>query len=55
MINQLAEYEISFQKKLLQKDAFDTVWSRLNAAVMMDVFDDVSVSEIFNSNCQLRY
>jgi hypothetical protein len=54
MINQLAEYEISFQKKLLQKDAFDTVWSWLNAALMMDVFDDVFVSEIFNSNCLMK-
>jgi hypothetical protein len=44
MINQLVEYEISFRKKLHQKDTFGTVWSWQNAS------DDE-----FKTNCQLRY
>jgi hypothetical protein len=55
MINQLVEHEISFQKQLHQKDAFETVWSWMNASIMMDIFDDVFFSEVFKTNCQLRY
>jgi hypothetical protein len=55
MINQFVEYEISFQKKLHQKDTFGTLWSWANATLMMDIFDDVFLSEVFKTDCQLRY
>ncbi|MDR0602782.1 MAG: hypothetical protein LBG80_00585 [Bacteroidales bacterium] len=55
IINQLAENELSFQKKLHQKDSIDTVWSWIIAALMFVCFDDDFVAEIYKSNCQLRY
>lgn len=55
MINQLSEYEHSFQKKLYQKDAIDTLWSWMISALIFVCFDNDFVVDILNSNCQLRY
>jgi hypothetical protein len=55
IINQLAEKEVSFQRKLNQKDSIETVWSWICACLMIDNLDADFMSEIYKCNCQLRF
>jgi hypothetical protein len=55
IINQLAEKELSFQKKLNQKDALEDIWAWMSDTLIWDTIDENFIHDIYKCKSQLRY